>query len=166
MKVSLICAIAENGIIGGNNTLLWHLPKDLKSFKRLTLSHVIIMGRKTYESINRPLPKRTNVIITRQTDFHAEGCVVVGSLEDALVFAQSQGETEAFVIGGAQIYQAALPLADKLVLTHIEAAYEGDTYFPEWNPGEWNAVQRETHEADEKHAHRFSICTYERTSKH
>ena len=162
MIVSLICAIAQNGVIGGNNAMLWRLPKDLKSFVSLTIGHTVIMGRKTYQAIKRPLPNRVNVVITRQQDFHQEGCVVVHSLEEAIAYAQDQGETEALVIGGAQIYREALKVSQKMYLTHIEGTFEGDTYFPQWNAEEWREVQREVHEIDEKHAYRFSICTYER----
>lgn len=164
MKISLICAIAENGTIGGDNTLLWHLPKDLRSFKKATSGHTIIMGRKTYESINRPLPKRINVIITRQTDYHVEGCVVVHSLEAALDYARQQGESEAFVIGGAEIYQLALLHVHEMILTHVKANVEGDTFFPEWDLGQWQEQARDTYVSDEKHAHAFDICTYVRKS--
>ena len=162
MIVSLICAIAENGVIGGNNSLLWRLPKEMKSFVSLTTGHTVIMGRKTYQSVNRPLPNRVNVVVTRQQDFQAEGCVIVHSLEEAIASAQDHGETEALVIGGEQIYREALQVSQKMYLTHIEGTFEGDIYFPQWNAEEWREVQRIVHEIDEKHAYRFSICTYER----
>ena len=110
------------------------------------------------------MPHRVNIVITRQPNYHPEGCLVVHSLEEAIAYAQDQGETEAFVIGGAELYQKALTLAQKMYLTHIEGKFEGDTYFPPWNPVEWREIQRDVHEIDEKHAYRFSICTYQRIS--
>ncbi len=162
MIVSLICAIAENGVIGHQNTMPWRLPNEMKSFVALTTGRTVIMGRKTFQAIKRPLPNRVNVLITRQQDFRPEGCVIVHSLEEAIAYAQEQGETEAIVIGGEQIYREALNVSQKMYLTHIEGAFEGDTFFPQWDPEEWHKIGQEVHEIDEKHAHRFSICTYER----
>ncbi len=126
--VSIIVAVAENGVIGDKNTLLWHISEDLKHFKAVTTGHPVIMGRKTYESLGRPLPNRTNVVITRQ-QVEIPGCRVVHSLGEAV--ALFPGDDEVFVIGGAQIYAQALPLADRFYLTRVFRAYEGDTHFPE-----------------------------------
>ena len=164
MKVSLIVAVAENGVIGKDNDLIWHLPKDMRFFKETTMGHHVIMGRKNFESIPerfRPLPNRTNVVITRQSDYQAEGCVVVNSLEAALEVAQHNGDKEPFIIGGGQIYKLALEgnLVEKIYLTKVHHSFEGDTFFPELSE-EWKEVNREDHEADEKHACGFSIISY------
>ena len=134
MKVSLIVAVAKNGVIGKDNDLIWSLPKDMRFFKETTLGHCVIMGRKNFESIPerfRPLPNRINVIITRQSDYQAEGCVVVNSLENALEIAQHNGDEEPFIIGGGQIYKLALDrnLVDKIYLTKVHYSFEGDTFF-------------------------------------
>ena len=164
MKISLIVAVAENGVIGKDNDLIWHLPKDMRFFKETTMGHHVIMGRKNFESIPerfRPLPNRTNVVITRQSDYQAEGCVVVNSLEAALEVAQHNGDKEPFIIGGGQIYKLALEgnLVEKIYLTKVHHSFEGDTFFPELSE-EWKEVNREDHEADEKHACDFSIISY------
>ena len=135
--VSIIVAVAENGVIGDKNTLLWHISEDLKHFKAVTTGHPVIMGRKTYESLGRPLPNRTNVVITRQ-QVEIPGCRVVHSLGEAV--ALFPGDDEVFVIGGAQIYGEALPAADRFYLTRVHRAYEGDTRFPEWDAAEWRLV--------------------------
>ena len=129
MKVSLIVAVSENGVIGKDNDLIWHLPKDMKFFKETTMGYHVIMGRKNFESIPhkfRPLPNRTNIVITRQSDYKAEGCIVVNSVEEALKVAKSHGENEAFIIGGGQIYKLALDanLVDKVYLTKIHHSFE------------------------------------------
>ncbi len=132
--ITIIAAVAANGVIGDKNRLLWHISEDLKHFKALTTGHPVVMGRKTFESLGRPLPGRTNVVITRQR-IDIPGCTVVHSLAEAVaLFAPDE---EIFIIGGAQIYAEALPLADRLCLTRVERAYEGDTRFPEWNPVRW-----------------------------
>ena len=164
MKVSLIVAVAENGVIGKDNDLIWHLPKDMRFFKETTMGHHVIMGRKNFESIPerfRPLPNRTNVVITRQSDYQAEGCLVVNSLENALEVAQNNSDKEPFIIGGGQIYKLALEgnLVDKIYLTKVHHSFKGDTFFPELSE-EWKEVNREDHEADEKHACGFSIICY------
>ena len=138
MKVSLIVAVAKNGVIGKNDNLIWHLPNDMRFFKETTMGHHVIMGRKNFESIPhkfRPLPNRTNVVITKQTDYKAKGCIVVNSVEDALVIAKKNGDKEPFIIGGGQIYKLALEknLVDKIYLTRIHHSFEGDTFFPELN---------------------------------
>lgn len=157
--VSVIVAVAENGVIGDKNTLLWHISEDLRNFKRVTSGHPVIMGRKTFDSLGRPLPNRTNVVITRQ-NLEIEGCKVVHSLEEALSLFSP--EEEVFVIGGAQIYAEALPLADRFYLTRVHHAYEGDTSFPKWNESEWNLMESERFERGEKYEYPFTIEIYER----
>lgn len=164
MKVSLIVAVAENGVIGKDNDLIWHLPKDMRFFKETTSGHHVIMGRKNFESIPkkyRPLPNRTNIVITRQADYAAEGCVVVNSLEAALAIAKSNGDNEPFIIGGGQIYKLALEgnLVNKVYLTRVHQSFDGDTFFPELSE-EWKAIESIDHQADEKHACAFSFITY------
>ena len=158
--INIIAAVARNGIIGGDNSLLWHISEDLKRFKALTTGHPVIMGRKTWESLGRPLPGRTNVVISRNREFSAAGCLTAGSLGEALkLFAP---DTELFIIGGGQIYAAAMPLADKIYLTLVDADYEGDTFFPAIPTGEWTEVSREHHERGEKYAHPFTFIDYVR----
>jgi dihydrofolate reductase len=160
MQTILIAAFTDNRVLGKDNRLIWHLPEDLKNFKRLTSGHPVIMGRKTFESLGRPLPNRTNIIITRNADFKAEGCVVVSSLENALQKAEEAGAEKAFVIGGGEIYAQALPIADLMYLTHVHTTLEGDTFFPEFSTQDWQETARQSFEADEKHAYAFDIVTY------
>ncbi|WP_439134606.1 dihydrofolate reductase [Pseudomaricurvus sp.] len=134
-RLALIVAQAENRVIGLDNKMPWHLPEDLQYFKRVTLGKPIIMGRKTFESIGRPLPGRTNIVITRQKDWQADGVEVVSSLEVAIERAAEESPEEVMVIGGAQIYEAGLPLADRVYLTQIHQTFEGDTWFPELGAG-------------------------------
>jgi len=147
-RITLIAAVAANRALGKDNQLLWHLPNDLQFFKKTTLNHPIIMGRKTYDSIGRPLPKRLNIVISRQLDLTIEGCVVVPTLHAAISLAshvehQPEGVTpEVFVIGGAQIYAAALPLAQRLVLTEVKRDFEADAFFPEWHRADWIETSR------------------------
>ncbi|MEO1626736.1 MAG: dihydrofolate reductase [Bacteroidota bacterium] len=162
MTVSLIVATADNRVIGRDNDIPWYLPADLKYFKRTTLGHHIIMGRKCYESIGKPLPKRTNVIVTRNPLYAASGCLVVYSLEEALQLAVDNGEEEAFIIGGAQIYQLALPYVDKLYITEVDLSVEGDVYFPELDMSEWTEEWQEAHTADEKNEHNYVFKLYQR----
>lgn len=147
MRISLIAAVSENNVIGDHGRIPWDLPEDLQHFRTITLGKPIIMGRKTYESIGHPLPKRQNIVITRQKDFIAEGCEVVGSLEDALQVAGKDSE-EVFVIGGGEIYREAFPKADRVYLTRVHATIEGDAYFPEFHPEHWQEVSRERHEGE------------------
>ncbi len=165
MIISLIAAVAENNVIGCEGSLPWHLPDDLKFFKETTLHHHIIMGRKTLDSFGKPLRNRTHIVITRQRDFQREGVQVVHGLNEALDIARSHGEEEAFVIGGGQIYREALPLADRLYITRIHQAFEGDTFFPEWKDSEWQVSQSTHHPADEKHAYPFTFLHLERIIK-
>ena len=157
--VSIIVAVAANGVIGDKNSLLWHISEDLRFFKRTTSGHPVIMGRKTFESLGRPLPNRTNVVISRTID-SIEGCTVVRSLEEAV--ALFPVEEEVFVIGGAQIYALALNIADRFYLTRVDHEYEGDTSFPEWDETEWELKQREAFECGEKYPYPFAFEMYER----
>lgn len=158
--ISLIAAVAENGVIGSKNALPWHLPDDLRKFRAITTGHTVITGRKNYESIGKPLPNRRNIVVSRQRDYEAPGCEVVHSLDEALATAVS--ESEVFVIGGAEIYRQALPLASRLYLTEIHASVAGDTRFPTFARGEWQETGRDFHAADERHAHAFSFVILER----
>ena len=166
MTISIIVAAAENGVIGRKGDLPWHLPDDLKFFQRTTLGHHVIMGRKNWDSIPlkyRPLKDRVNVVITRKENYDAFGAVVVGSLQQALALAQHEGETEAFVIGGGQIFSEALRMkvVDRIYLTRVHAEVEGDVFLPPL-PGAWKEVWREDHPADERHAHAFTFLKLER----
>jgi dihydrofolate reductase len=159
-RVYLIAAVASNGVIGANGELPWHLPEDLKHFKMLTLGHPAIMGRRTWESLGHPLPGRDNIVVTRKRGYEAPGASVAGSLAGAL--ALCAGERLAFVIGGSELYAAALPLADALVLTEIHRDYEGDVRFPEWDRGAWREAQRQPHTAAD--GLRFDFVLYERAA--
>jgi dihydrofolate reductase len=141
MSLSVIVALAKNRVIGLNNTLPWHLPEDLKRFKQLTMGHHIIMGRKTYESLGRLLPGRQTVIVTRNPDYKVDGAIVVHSLEQAI--SVSSADSEAFLIGGAELYQQSLPLAKRLYLTMIDAEFEGDVYFPEIELDHWDLLEQQ-----------------------
>ena len=159
--LSLIVAASENNVIGKNNDLLWHLPDDLKHFKRTTRGHHVIAGRKTFESQgSKPLPGRTNIIVTRNADYHAEGCIVTDSLEKALE--QVKDDDEPFIIGGEQIYRMALPMVDRIYLTRVHAELEGDTFFPELDMSQWKEVSRDYHEMDQRHRYAFSVITLDR----
>lgn len=171
MKCALIVAMAKNQTIGIDNTLPWHLPNDLKYFKQVTMAKPIIMGRKTYESIGRPLPGRTNIVITRQADYQAEGIVVVNSLQQALDKAEDisfvSGHDEVMVIGGAEIYQQALLQADRLYITHVHAEVDGDAFFPEVDWNDWQEFKRENHPADPEGSEKrnpfdYSFVVYDR----
>jgi dihydrofolate reductase len=162
MRISLIAAMAENGVIGRDGQLPWHLAADLKRFKRLTMNHTLIMGRKTWESIGRPLPGRRMIVITRQVNFPAEGATVAASLEEAITLARQTSDDEAFVIGGAEIYRLALPIADRMYLTQVQAQVEGDATFPEFDAGRWRLVESEQHSANETNDYPICCERYER----
>ncbi|MBQ5922004.1 MAG: dihydrofolate reductase [Alistipes sp.] len=157
--LSIIVAVARNGVIGDKNALLWHISEDMRFFRRTTSGHPVIMGRKTYESLGRPLPNRQNVVISRTTQ-EIEGCTVVGSLEQAI--ALFPAEEEVFIIGGAQIYALALEVADRFYLTRVEHDYEGDTSFPAWDESKWRLLSREEFELGEKYPYPFAFELYER----
>lgn len=163
MRLSLIVAVARNGVIGRDNELPWRLSADLRHFKRLTTGHPIVMGRRTWESIGRPLPGRRNVVLSRDPAFAAEGVEVFRGLEQALE--ALQGAEEVFVIGGAAIYAMALPRADRVYLTRVEAEVEGDTRFPDLDPAHWRRVAREEHRADERNELPYSFEIWEPRGK-
>lgn len=150
MIVSAIVATAHRNVIGKDNQIPWYLPADLKYFKQTTLEHHIIMGRNSYHSIGRPLPKRTNIVITRDPFFTAEGVLVAHSLDEALEIAYDRGEAEAFIIGGGAIYRESQHLWDKIYVTEVDVDVEGEVFFPEINPLEWRETWREAHAPDEK----------------
>lgn len=166
MYLSLICAMDENLVIGRNNSLPWHLPEDLKYFKQTTMGNSIIMGRKTYESIGKPLPGRTNIIVSRNREYEVEDARVVNSLSEAIELAENiafiDGSLEAFVIGGAELFEEALTLVNRLHLTMVHAEVDGDTWFPDFEVSDFNEVSREYFEADEDNPYDYSICVLER----
>lgn len=158
-RLSLIAAVARNGVIGRDNALPWRLPEDLRHFKAVTLGHPIVMGRKTWESLGRPLPGRQNIVVTRRTDYDIPtGCTVVNSLAEALDAAA--GTDEVFLIGGADLYAQGLPLADRLYLTEIDADFDGDAWFPDFPRDEWREVSRQR--GGDESEPGFSFVTYER----
>ena len=158
--ISLIAAMASNRVIGINNTLPWHLPADFKHFKSITMGKPILMGRKTYESIGRPLPGRTNIIITHNRSYTAEGCQVVNSIDDALALAHNAAEV--MVIGGASFYQQTLPLAQRIYLTIIHHPFNGDAYFMKLDDAVWHQTERLDCEPDEKNRYPYSFVTLEK----
>lgn len=159
--VTIIAAIAENNALGKNNQLIWHLPADLKRFKKTTLNHVVIMGRKTFESLGKPLPNRTNIIITRDKNYKAESCIVVNSLTEALKVAAKEDENP-FILGGAEIYKQAIPFTDRLDLTFVYHKFEADVFFPEIDRKIWKETSRENFKADDKNKYDYSFVTFER----
>lgn len=166
MKVSAIAAVSKNGVIGRNNDLPWKLPDDMRFFMETTKGHHVVMGRKNYDSLKgkfKPLPERTNVIITRQKDFKAPGCFVVHEISESLEIARKNGEQECFIIGGAEIYALAMPFTNRLYLTEIDAIVEGDTFFPSVDRSEWKETARKHHAADDRHAFAFDFVTYDKT---
>lgn len=159
--ITLVAAIDKNNVLGKENTMPWHLPADLVRFKKLTTGHPIIMGRKTYDSIGKPLPERTNIVLTR-ADIEIEGCVVVHSIEEAVEKAKQESE-QIFVIGGAQIFALTLPLADRLDLAFVDTEVEGaDVFFPEYDLAQWKEIYKDTHKADEKNEFDIEWVIYER----
>lgn len=162
MIISILVAMDENRGIGFEGKLPWHLSADLKRFRELTMGHHILAGRKTYESIGKPLPGRKMVIITRDTEFKADECDVSHTIEDALALARKRGETEAFVIGGAEIYAQTLGYADRLYLTQVQAKVKADAFFPEIDLTHWKEIESCTHPADEKNQYPFTLKLLER----
>ena len=156
---TLIAAMDNKRLIGVDNGLPWRLSADLQNFKKLTSGNAIIMGRVTWDSLGRPLPKRHNIVITRNSEFQAEGCTVVSSLEEAI---KASGDEKAFIIGGAQIYKLALDLADEMILTEVDTEAQGDTWFPKIDADKWELVSEDAHQADEKNEHNYKFCTYRR----
>ena len=160
MKISMVAAAANNHVIGKDNQLLWHLPEDLKFFKRTTLGFPIVMGRNTFESVGRPLPGRRNVVITTNRGLVLPGCEIVHSVEEALDLLKDQQEI--MVVGGALIYRQFLPLAHRIYLTRVNASPEGDTFFPELDTGSWRLMSREAHEPDEKHIYGYAFEVWDK----
>ena len=163
--ISIIVAVAENGVIGKDNSLIWHLPVDMKFFKDTTLGHCVIMGRKNYESIPekfRPFSNRTNIVVTRQKEFHAPGTIVVDSIEKAIEAAKQTNDSEIFIIGGAEIYKQTLPLTGRIYLTRIHHSFDGDTFFPEINLNEWKEVDRKKGIVDEKNIYPHDFIVYDK----
>ena len=158
--ISLIAAMSKNRVIGNNNSLIWKLPSDLKRFKELTSGGIVIMGRKTYESIGKPLPNRRNIIITRDESYSATGCEIAHSIQEAIEISNNIS-VDVFIIGGGEVYSQFLSIANKIYLTVIHEDFEGDTYFPEIGD-EWIKVSREDHQPDEKNQHKFSFIEYEK----
>lgn len=161
---TIVVAMGEKNEIGFDNQLLWHLPKDLKHFKDITSGHPIIMGRKTYESIGKPLPNRTNIVVSRKKDWFEEGILIVGSIKEALKFAKKIDE-EVFVIGGGNIYEQTIEVVDKLEVTLVKADLEADTFFPKIDPKIWKKTNEIRHEKDEKNGYDFCFQTFEKIKK-
>ena len=164
---SIIVARADNGVIGKDNGLIWHMPHDLKFFKETTTGHYVIMGRKSFEAVGKPLPNRLNIIVTRQQDYYAENCLVLHSLQEALELGAQQRQKEVFILGGGEIYRQALDQdwVDRIYLTEIKSNFEGDTYFPEIDAAQWNETHREEYQADHQNQHDYAFVTLERKRK-
>jgi dihydrofolate reductase len=158
--VSLIVAMAQNGVIGRDNALPWRLPQDLKRFKAFTLGKPVLMGRKTFESIGRPLPGRENLVLTRDRSWFAHGVIVVHSVDEALT--QARASEELVAIGGAEIFRLVLPFARRIYLTHVHADVPGDTYFPDFDAAQWADLECSTHPADDEHAYALTFVTLQR----
>ncbi|WP_343662964.1 dihydrofolate reductase [Chryseobacterium mucoviscidosis] len=158
---TIVVAMGEKNEIGFENQLLWHLPKDLKHFKEITSGHPVIMGRKTYESIGKPLPNRTNIVVSRKTDWFEEGILIVGSIKEAVKFAKKIDE-DVFIIGGGKIYEQTMDVVDKLEVTLVKADLEADTFFPKIDPKIWKKTDEICHEKDEKNHYDFCFQTFER----
>lgn len=167
MTISIIVAVAENNVIGKDNALIWHLPADMKFFKEKTTGHCIITGRKNYESIPekfRPLPNRTNIIITRQTNYNAPGAFIVDSIEKAIETAKQTGDKEIFIIGGGDIFKQAIPFVNKIYLTKIYQSFNGDVFFPELTLDKWKEISRIKGITDEKNKYEYDFITLEKIS--
>ena len=160
MTINLIVAMAKNRVIGIDNKMPWHLPADFAWFKKTTLGHPVIMGRKTYESIGKPLPGRRNMVVSRNPEWRADGCELFNSLDAAL--ASVPVDTQAFVIGGASLYAATLPMADRIYLTEVDTTLDGDTFFPALDRSQWREYSREHRDADERNAHAMDFVILDR----
>lgn len=156
--ITIIAAIANNNALGKNNQLIWHLPADLIRFKKTTLNHYVIMGRKTFESLKKPLPNRTTIIVTRNKNYKADGCIVTHSLKEALTV--SKNEENVFILGGAKIYEQAIKFADVLDITLVHHNFEADAFFPEIDKSIWKESARQDLKADEKNKYDYSFVTY------
>jgi len=162
MLISAIVAKAKNNVIGKDNDIPWYLPADLKYFKRVTTGHHIIMGRKVYQSIGKPLPKRTNVIVTRNPFFIVSNCFIANSIEEGINIAQENSDDEVMIIGGGEIYKQTMDLWDKLYITEVDAVVAGDIYFPEMDLDQWALVSKEDHQKDSKNQYNYSFQVYDR----
>ncbi|MGY3055150.1 dihydrofolate reductase [Pedobacter sp. UYEF25] len=162
--ISIAVAVSENYAIGKKNQLLWHMPADLKFFKQTTSGHTVVMGRKTFDSVGKPLPNRQNIIVTRRTDLRIPGVQVVNSLEEAISSAESI-DSEIFIVGGAEIYREALPKVQRIYLTTIHHTFDADTFFPKLNMDDWEQVSSESHKADEKNTYDYTFAVLERKVK-
>lgn len=160
--LKILVAFDENRVIGKNNALIWHLPADLKRFKELTTGHVIIMGRKTFESIGKPLPNRTTIVISRQYDLQIDGVILAHSVEEAILKAKSLTRDDIFIVGGAEIYTLSLPLVDQVLVTQLHDIFEGDAFFPEISSEMWDLTEQERGITDDKNRYQFSYITYSR----
>jgi dihydrofolate reductase len=162
--VTIIAAMGKNREIGFKGNLPWNLPAELNHFREVTRGCPVVMGRRTHEAIGRVLPGRKNIIVTRDNNYHVEGCITVNTIEDALAAARDDGNdgSEIFIIGGAEIYKLALPYAQKMILTFVDANPEADTYFPEFNEDEWRETKSQSHQKDVENIYDFTIKTYER----
>ncbi|WP_010133944.1 dihydrofolate reductase [Ochrovirga pacifica] len=160
---TIIAAVGNNNELGKDNDLIWHLPADLKRFKKITSGHHIIMGRNTYESIGKPLPNRTSIIVTRNPNYTAKGCLVTNSLEKAIALAQKDSNT--FVIGGAEIYKQAIHLVDELDICEVHSTFDADTYFPDIDPAVWQEISRKKFAADEQNKYDYSFVRYQKRNK-
>jgi dihydrofolate reductase len=161
MTISIIVAVSQNNVIGINNKLPWHLPADMKYFKQTTIGHAVIMGRATYDALGKPLPDRTNIVVTRQENFLADGCIVVNDLKTAFEEAEKTGDAECFVIGGADIIRQAIVWADKVYITRIFHDYEGDTFLNPLNEDDWKLTSEERHLSDEKNRVAYAFQIFE-----
>lgn len=160
MILSMIAAMGKNRVIGKDNQMMWHLPREFQYFKDVTSGHCIILGRKNFEAIGRPLPNRTNIIVTRQDEYKAADCVVVNSLDEAIKYAKDHGETEAFITGGGQIYKEMIDRVQRIYLTEVDYSEEGDVYFPEFDESKFNKEIVRSQEVDEKNKYRWDAYLY------
>jgi len=164
MIISAIVAVGHNNVIGSNNKIPWYLPADLKYFKKKTINHTLLMGRKTFQSIGRPLPKRTNIVITRDPFFTASGVLVVHSIEEGLELANQKGAQELFIIGGGQIYKESIPYWDKIYLTEVDIDIEGEVYFPDVDLSDWELLSSESHPPNEKNEYGYTFKVFKNKS--
>ena len=164
MILSIIAAVANNNVIGSNNRLVWHIPADLKHFKKTTMGHTLIMGRRTFESLGKPLKGRTTIVVTRKSDYDAGGCTVAGSVKEAIRMVRN--EKEVFIAGGADIYNQTIDLYQtrRMYITRIYANFEGDAFFPEIDPGKWELTDIQEHQPDEKNIYPYAFMEYRKIS--
>ncbi|MCA0399154.1 MAG: dihydrofolate reductase [Bacteroidetes bacterium] len=164
MRLNMVVAASENNVIGKDNQLLWRLPNDMKFFKNVTWGLPVIMGRKTFQSLGKALPGRTNIVITRKSDFHAAAITVVSNIDDAVSAAKTAFAKEIFIIGGAEIYKQTMPMTDRIYITRVHGSFDGDSFFPEIDPTMWRLHSRLDFPADEKHAYGYSFEVWDRTA--